>query len=36
MNAVRLAARIDPNVQIPVKGGGFKSAQEILSHRAGQ
>jgi hypothetical protein len=36
MNAVRLAARIDPNVQIPVKGGGFKSAQEILSHGAGQ
>ena len=36
LNAVRLAARIDPNIQIPVKGGGFKTAQEVLSHGAGQ
>ena len=35
-NAVQLAARIDPNAQIPVSGGGFKSAQEILSHGMGQ
>jgi hypothetical protein len=36
LNAVRLAARIDPNIQIPVKGGGFKTAQEVLSHGTGQ
>jgi hypothetical protein len=36
LNAVRLAARIDPNVQIPVRGGGFKSAQDVLSHGAGR
>ena len=36
MNAVRLAARIDPNVKIPVKGGGFKSAQDVLNHPGSQ
>ena len=35
-NAVQLAARIDPNVKIPVKGGGFKSAQDVLNHSASQ
>jgi hypothetical protein len=36
MHAVELAARIDPNVKIPVKGGGFKSAQDVLNHPGSQ